>query len=156
MSTWGGTIGDNKNMKSTAFVFAIMTGYVGITFGILKIFWRQFDVHFYAPGVSHPPQADLALDSVLIAILILSGLGLVLFRNVIPCLISLIAAFFFEFLFLHDGPHQLWQYAFAIGAIVGQVITLAVYISAYTTIGNKGGTGRASGPSRGRFAQKGY
>ncbi len=143
-------------MKSTAFVLAIMTGYVGITFGVMKIFWRQFDVHFYASGVSHTTQANLALDSVLIAIVILSGLGLVLFRSVIPCLITLMSAFFFEFLFLHDGPHQLWQYTFAIGAIVGQVITLAVYISSYTTLGNKGGKGRSSGPSSGRFAQKGY
>lgn len=121
-------------MKRAGFVSVILTGYVAISFGILKIFWRQFGVHFYAPGVQHTPEAGLALDSFLISVIILSGMCLVVVQAVIPALVCLIGAFFFEFILLHESPHSLWQYAFAIGAIAGQVATLAAYLVGYSIL----------------------
>lgn len=113
----------------------IFTGYIGMSFGVLKIFWRQFGVHFYAPGVAHAPHAEVYFDSVLIFLIILAGACLVVFRMVIPALLTLIALFFYEFMFLHHDPHTFIQTSFAIGSIVGQIITLAVYIVGYTEFG---------------------
>lgn len=137
-------------MKGIAFVAVIMAGYVGMSLGVLKIFWRIFDVHFYAPGVSHPPEAALGTDVALIAVMILCGLSLVMFRAVLPALVTLSASFFIEFGLFHSHPHEFWQVAFVISAIVGQFIAFGFYILAFHTSGEdeefvdrtQGSTGR--------------
>lgn len=137
-------------MKSVAFISVIMTGYVGMSFGILKIFWRQFGAHFYAHGVSHAPQAGAALDWVLISLIIVAGLSLVMIRAVVPALIILIAAFFVEFGLFHGGHHSFWQYVFVIGAISGQFITLSLYVLAYVEPRNGHYRRKPMCPSKGR------
>lgn len=138
-------------MKSVAFVFAVMTGYAAMSFAVLKVFWRHFDVHFYAPGVAHPPQAGLFMDSILVFLICFSALCLVLFRAVVPALLTLLMAYFFEFLFLHDGHHVFWQYAFVVGAIVGQIVTLAIYLISHTELGRTTQRHHTQGPSSRRY-----
>lgn len=138
-------------MKRVGFVSVILTGYVAMTLGVLKIFWRQFSVHFYAPGIAHAPQADLATDITLILIILISGMSLVVFRAIVPALLLLIAAFFFEFSYLHDGPHNFWQYAFVIGTIVGQLITLLIYLIGYSDLGKTYYRHKPTGSSTGRL-----
>ncbi len=122
-------------VKNVAFVSVLLTGYVAMSFGILKIFWRQFGAHFYSPGIEHPPQAGLALDTALISLILFCGMCLVVFRLIVPALVCLIGTFFFEFTFLHDGHHSLVQYVFVIGAIVGQLTTLMTYLVGYSILG---------------------
>lgn len=140
-------------MRNATFVFAVLTGYSAMSFAVLKIFWRHFGVHFYAPGIAHHPQAGLLADGILIFLIMMCGICLVLFRNVIPALLTLILVYFFEFTYLHDDHHNFWQYAFAIGAIVGQIITLAMYLNHYTQIGRAQNKYHTPGPSTGRYMQ---
>ena len=128
----------------------ILTGYVAMSLGVLKIFWRQFGVHFYAHDVLHSPQADLPIDIGLILLLIIAGLCLVLFSAVVPALLTIICVFFLEFTLLHHGPHSLWQYLFVVSAIVGQIITLTVYLIGHWDSGKGYGQTPLPYPSRGR------
>ncbi len=129
------------NVRKLSFVLAILTGYAGISFGILKIYWRMYGVHFYASEAAHLPGADLALDAVLIFIMILSGMCLVVFRAVVPALLCLIATFSYEFTVLHDDHHNFLQHAFAIGAIAGQLTALLTYVVGFSDITKTNNTG---------------
>lgn len=117
-------------MKNLAFVSAILAGYAAMSMGILKILWRQFGVHFYASGMAHEPQASVILDVVLIATLIGAGLCLVTLNVVVPALFLTVAVCLFEFLHLHDDPHDLWQTLLTISLIVGQVMALFFNLAA--------------------------
>lgn len=134
------------NVKQVSFASVILMGYVALSFGILKVLWRQFGFHFDEPGIAHLPHAGTTVDSVLIIILVLSGMSLVAFRAVVPALVCLIGTFIFEFAFNHDDTHNVGQYVFAAGAIACQLATLAVYLSGYSVLDRALSSGRSRFP----------
>lgn len=114
-------------MKAAGCIAAILTGYTAISLGVLKVFWRQFGVHFYFSDHSHAPEAPFFLDVMLISLLIGAGLCLVILRAVIPATLTVLSVSFFEFLFLHSDRHDLAQTILFVGILVGQLITLYLH-----------------------------
>ncbi|MEO9573564.1 MAG: hypothetical protein ABJ360_23285 [Roseobacter sp.] len=110
-------------MRSAGYVSAILTGYAAISFGLLKILWRQFGAHFYWSDHSHDVQASFGLDVMLILALIFAGLTMITLRFVVPASLTVIAICLGEFLYLHDEVHSLPQIMLVVGLISGQLIT---------------------------------
>ncbi|WP_108839463.1 hypothetical protein [Tateyamaria sp. Alg231-49] len=110
-------------MRSAGYVSAILTGYAAISFGLVKILWRQFGAHFYWSDHSHEVQASFGLDIVLILGLIVAGLSMISLRYIVPASLTVATICLYEYLYLHDEVHSLPQVMLATGLISGQLIT---------------------------------
>lgn len=110
-------------MRSAGYVAAILSGYAAISFGVLKILWRQFGAHFYLSDHGHEVQASFGLDVVLILALILAGLSMITLRFIVPATLTVVVICLGEFLYLHDEMHSLPQIILVVGLITGQLIT---------------------------------
>ncbi len=111
-------------MYTLNFFSSMMAGYAAMSFGILKLLWLKYGVHFYVSGESHVSHAPPFFDISAALLLIIFGFQLVRNKTIIPSLLVVMCICIYEFAFLHPGDHSVVQISLYVAIVAGQIFTL--------------------------------
>ncbi len=106
-------------------VFTAFAGYGLVSFGILKLFWMRFGLHFYLdPGQFDYPAALWVEGAITIAFIVTGLAVLAFYRLFIFALIGF-ALVGMEYFVLHLCDHAAWQLAIPISLMTA--LTLVAF-----------------------------